>query len=79
MAPRSKQIAREFRLEQLENRFLCSRDGVPFSGYGSLTFSVAPDGAHVGNQVSSLQTRIQSIGIDNAVAASIGKGLSNLD
>lgn len=55
MAPRSKQKACEFRLEKLESRFLCSRDGIPFSGYGSLTFSVAPDGAHVGNQVSSLQ------------------------
>ena len=33
-----------------------SRDDGTFAGFGSLTFSIAPDGTHVGKEVSALQS-----------------------
>jgi hypothetical protein len=35
---------------------LCARGDGAFAGYGSLTYSFAPDGTHVGKEVSSIQS-----------------------
>ena len=56
MNPRVKRRKRTLRLEQLENRELFARDAISFSGYGSLTFSIAPDNTNVGREVSVLQS-----------------------
>ncbi len=56
MIQRTKQRKRSLRLEQLEKRDLFARDSIAFAGYGSLTFSIAPDGTHVGNEISTLQS-----------------------
>ncbi len=55
MTKRCNQNKRSLRLEQLENRDLFARDEVAFAGFGSLTFSIAPDGTHVGREISTLQ------------------------
>lgn len=61
MIQRTKQRKRSLRLEQLEKRDLFARDSTAFGGYGSLTFSIAPDGTHVGNEVSSLQSDFNQV------------------
>lgn len=45
---------RPLNLEQLENRSLFHSEEVSFLGFGSLTYSYAPDGTVVGNHESSL-------------------------
>ena len=61
MIRRKKQKKRCLRLEQLENRDLFARDEVAFAGYGSLTFSIAPDGTHVGHEISTLQSDFNQV------------------
>jgi Dockerin type I domain/Matrixin len=61
MIQRTKQRKRSLRLEHLEKRDLFARDSIAFSGYGSLTFSIAPDGTHVGNEVSTLQSHFNQV------------------
>jgi hypothetical protein len=48
-------------IEQLETRELFARDDGAFAGYGSLTFSIAPDGTHVGREVSTLQSEFGQV------------------
>ncbi len=55
MIKRSIQRKRNLRIEQLENRDLFARDEIAFAAFGSLTFSIAPDGTHVGHEISTLQ------------------------
>ncbi len=61
MIQRTKQRKRSLRLEQLEKRDLFARDSIAFAGYGSLTFSIAPDGTHVGNEISTLQSDFDQV------------------
>ncbi len=61
MFKRKNQTKRILRLERLENRDLFSRDEVAFVGFGSLTFSIAPDGTHVGREVSTLQSDFNQV------------------
>ena len=56
--PNSK---RKLRLERLENREMFARDEITFAGVGSLTFSIAPDGTRVGQEISSLQSEFNTV------------------
>ncbi len=56
MKTKSKRPRRTLRVELLENRDMFSGDDGSFAGFGSLTFSIAPDGTHVGKEISALQS-----------------------
>ena len=45
----------------LEDRDMFARDDLAFAGFGSLTFSIAPDGAHVGHEMSSLNSKFDQV------------------
>ena len=47
--------------ERLEKRDLFSGDDATFLGVGSLTYSFAPDGTHVGRQVNQLHTKFDQV------------------
>ncbi len=53
--------SRRLQLERLERREMFSRDGASFVGVGSLTFSFAPDGTVVGQEVSTLNQKFNLI------------------
>ena len=57
-SPRRKRLPR---FEQLEQREMFARDSAAFAGYGSLTFSIAPDDTHVGRESSVLQNAFNKI------------------
>ncbi len=65
MKKRRNRYRYALRIEQLENRDMFSREDGAFVGFGSLTYSIAPDGTHVGKEISSLQSDF------NQVASSI--------
>lgn len=48
-------------VERLEKRDMFSGDEAAFIGVGSLTYSFAPDGTHVGRQVSQLHSKFDQV------------------
>ena len=61
MIKQNRQPKRSLRIEMLENRDMFARDDLAFAGFGSLTFSIAPDGAHVGHEMSSLKSKFDQV------------------
>lgn len=61
MVSRKRRYRRFPHLEQLENRELFAHDAIAFAGYGSLTFSIAPDNTHVAREVSTLQSKFNEV------------------
>ena len=57
----SQRSVRSLKIEQLENRSLFHSEDISFLGFGSLTYSYAPDGTVVGNNESSLGTVFDNV------------------
>lgn len=58
---RKRKTTRKTSIENLESRILFSRGDGVFSGFGSLTFSIAPDGANIGREKSALIGKLDQV------------------
>ncbi|MBN8599603.1 MAG: hypothetical protein J0M26_01030 [Planctomycetes bacterium] len=58
---RKRKTTRKTSIESLESRILFSRGDGVFSGFGSLTFSIAPDGTNIGREKSALIGKLDQV------------------
>lgn len=62
-------------MEILENRSLFHGEEISFLGFGSLTYSFAPDGTVVGNNISSLESTFDDIAPRNQWQDAVAKAI----
>lgn len=67
--------SRRLHLERLEGRDLFSRDIGAFAGFGSMTFSYAPDGARVGQETSELAATLDAVATTTEWQAAIERAI----
>jgi hypothetical protein len=72
---RKYKSTKTFALEPLESRVLFSRGDGVFSGFGSLTFSVAPDGTNIGREKSALINTLDQVAPTNEWQAVIARAI----
>lgn len=72
---RKRKTTRKTSIESLESRILFSRGDGVFSGFGSLTFSIAPDGTNIGREKSALIGKLDQVASTADWQAAIAKAI----
>lgn len=80
---RRNRPTRRSNIENLETRILFSRGDGVFSGFGSLTFSIAPDGTNIGREKSALVSQLDKVATtsqwESVIARAFQTWIANAD